>query len=484
MQNNNIIPIQQIEGDFNHFLQIVNNKRIFFSGRFGIGKTFFLKEFFALKKDTYEVFHLFPTNYQISNNEDIVELLKYDLLVELLKKNPDVFNENQVKGVKDSALLFFTWFKNKYSVNDVIRSTIQVGEDASGMFPITSLDLFGKLGRPLKDLLKLDKEFQDFKKEYIAGEKGLVDKYLEILKSKNISETDYLSHLISEKVTELKSEKKSILILDDMDRIDPEHIFRILNVFSAHFNDENNKFRFDTIIIVGDVKNIKSIFHHKYGKEADFEGYFDKFFSLKPYFLDNHRIVAESLPHLIKLIKHEEPQLKSAIGESGYIKLLLEDVLNRSLNLGKLNLRQLFKPINYNFSELKAGVYSQDNFRDNFQQIVDIGIKLLIAIFGGSKDQFVEILKEIRNDIEESDNGRAVPYKDYAVSIIKKVIDIKPGTRTAYKNYFITLSSDHNSRHLEIEGAASNKTKIFYDLLIEYVNKSKYKKNSHFEYDM
>jgi len=69
-------------------LKIENNYRILFSGQFGIGKTYFLDKFFKsnINKDKYDVFHLFPVNYQISNNENIIQFLKYDILIELLKK--------------------------------------------------------------------------------------------------------------------------------------------------------------------------------------------------------------------------------------------------------------------------------------------------------------------------------------------------------------------------------------------------------------
>ncbi|MEE9430770.1 MAG: hypothetical protein V3V16_07010, partial [Melioribacteraceae bacterium] len=71
------IPIDQLYPKFVEHLEIENNSRILFSGKFGIGKTYFLNEFFEDKKDKYEVFHLFPINYQISSNEDIIEFLKY-----------------------------------------------------------------------------------------------------------------------------------------------------------------------------------------------------------------------------------------------------------------------------------------------------------------------------------------------------------------------------------------------------------------------
>ena len=38
-----------------------------------------------------------------------------------------------------------------------------------------------------------------------------------------------------------------------------------------------NKFGFDKIIVVCDYNNIQSLFHCRYGHDADFSGYIDKF---------------------------------------------------------------------------------------------------------------------------------------------------------------------------------------------------------------
>ncbi len=72
------IPIDTIKKEFDDFLNMGENSRVLFSGKFGIGKTHFLNEFFKEQKDLYEVFHLYPLNYQINSNDDIAALLKYD----------------------------------------------------------------------------------------------------------------------------------------------------------------------------------------------------------------------------------------------------------------------------------------------------------------------------------------------------------------------------------------------------------------------
>ncbi|MFC2152968.1 NTPase KAP, partial [Bacteroidota bacterium] len=77
------IPIDNPKSLFDQHLKLENNFRIFFSGAFGIGKTFFLKKYFSENK-SYLPIHIFPINYHINTNEDIFELIKYDILLELV----------------------------------------------------------------------------------------------------------------------------------------------------------------------------------------------------------------------------------------------------------------------------------------------------------------------------------------------------------------------------------------------------------------
>ncbi len=373
------ISTDSVKSSFDSFLDIEKNSRIFFSGQFGIGKTYFLNEFFDSRKDKYEVFHLYPINYQISSNEDILDLIKYDILIELLKKNKDILQGNKVDGIKESALLFYSWIKSRFSINSVLQTTLSAVETYADIIPDPVAMSLGKLGRPLRDLLELDKEFQEFKREYKGGEKALVEKYTEQIKAKNISETDYLSHLLKEKVIKQKDSKRSVLVLDDLDRIDPEHVFRILNVLSAYFEKEHeNKFGFDFIVIVADYKNLKHIFHHKYGVETDFSGYMDKFFTISPFYFDNKKAIFDRVEEIAKSIKNEEPGLNSAIGDSGYIKLFLWHIFSRAIDNEIMNLRSLLKATRFQLLELRKGSYNEDHFSDNFQKIFDKAIKIAI----------------------------------------------------------------------------------------------------------
>src|SRR5699024_5058859 len=90
----------------------------------------------------------------------------------------------------------------------------------------------------------------------------------------SIYEEDFYSQLILQLVDQLKSlqsdtkeSKETILIIDDLDRIDPDHIFRILNVLSAQIDRPgfDNKFGFDKIVLVFDQYNVRNIFENRYG---------------------------------------------------------------------------------------------------------------------------------------------------------------------------------------------------------------------------
>lgn len=87
-----------------------------------------------------------------------------------------------------------------------------------------------------------------------------------------------------------------------MDRIDPQHVFRILNILGAHIdeNENKNKFGFDNIIVVLDYEITKHIFHHFYGKEANYDGYMSKFLSHYPYEYSITKIAQDYLYEVIE----------------------------------------------------------------------------------------------------------------------------------------------------------------------------------------
>ncbi len=462
------IKIEGLFPKFESHLKIENNTRILFSGKFGIGKTYFLNDFFKNKKEDYEAFHLFPVNYQISSNENIIEFLKYDILAELLKKNKNIIQKNDYGNLIDFQRLFHLWGRDNFV------ETFKTG-----------VSLIPKLGRPLKDVIELTENFWNFKKEMEAGEQGLVDNFLKEIKKKNISETDPISELLRQKIEEQKNKKQSVLILDDLERIDPEHIFRIINIFLAHFDSHNkelsNKFSFDKVILVADVQNLKSIFHYKYGKQTDFNGYFDKFFSVEVFQFKNEEIITKVIDQIISKFQIEDTKnLNEALGSDGFVRIFLEDILKKSLELTgkeKLNLRQLLKGINFPLSAFKKGhYYKGDVFgRDQtIPQLINISIEALISIFGGLDSDFISVLKKIKENLkskkEDDDDHIHKLFSEYLLAKISPFDKKAESLKHEWQNYSIEIK---NGEILKVnsQGSEINVGYLFFDLLIEYVQK-------------
>jgi len=465
------IPIEELFFKFEDHLKVKNNTRILFSGKFGIGKTYFLNDFFKNKKEDYETFHLFPVNYQITSNENIIEYLKYDILVELLKKNKNIIEKNDYDNLIDLQRLLYLWGKDNFMESFK-----------------TSVSLIPKLGRPLKDVIGLIENFLKFKKNLETGDQGTIETFLNEIKKKRISETDPLSELLKKKIDIQKKKKQSVLILDDLERIDPEHIFRIINNFFAHFDTKNkeisNKFNFDKIILVADVQNLKSIFHYKYGENTDFNGYFDKFFSFEVFQFKNEEIITKIIDQIISNFQIEDTEnLKEAFGRDGFIRLFLEDILKKSLEITgkeKLNLRQLLKGIKYPLSAFRKGHYKKGfiHGRENvLPQNINISIEALISIFGGLEMDFISVLMKIKQNIKskKKDDYDKI-YKEFSKYLLSRIFafDAKiESVEYLRKNYSIERKNG------EIQKITSKNSESagyqFYDILIVYIQKKLYK---------
>lgn len=277
--------------DFKSHLNIKGNNRIIFSGRYGSGKTFFLKKFFQDKSD-FNVFHLFPVNYQVFSNQDIFELIKLDILIKIIERG---WIDETEQIPKKLAFQFYLYNKAPSILMEVLKN-----------IPTYEVNIVSK---SLSNLSKFISDFFSYHKEINNVKENPIEEFFDSLKNLkgHVYEFDAISEIIT---TALKNNridangdvKENVLIIDDLDRIDPDQIFRILNIFSAHYDLTNlneNKFGFDKIIIVSDIENIRNIFFNKYGNNTDFEGYIDKFYSQNVFEFD---LSNEILLNLDKLL--------------------------------------------------------------------------------------------------------------------------------------------------------------------------------------
>jgi len=453
--------------------QYVN--RTLFSAKFGQGKTTFLKEFFKAMENEYEVFHLFPVNYSLSTNSDIFQYIKCELLFQLLGKDITL-EENHFSNIE--ILPFFLQAK---------------GEEVFIKRILPLLKIVPKVGITINEaivkLVGLKNDFEEFKKTVNIDEQEEVSKYIEAFYEQegSIYEDNFFTQLIRQQIEVLKEKgKKTVLIIDDLDRMDPEHIFRILNVFAAHFdshlyqsNHSENKFGFDKIIIVSDYNNLKKIFAHRYGGNTDFKGYLDKFFSKKVWYFDGKALAKRMLnTRLFEVPDHIEMALFSNI---------VDDLISTE----SISLREIFKLMKQDFLILK-GFHTDDNSKIVFNspyfkfplfiQIYYLseisGIDNVIDMFTNCKENLncsnnVNLNNQksyesfcLRCLISLNDDGS---FKDEEINIIYKENNISFSINKFYDNFggkYYIIPDNYTSNY-KFTG------KDFYSLLIEVAKKFK-----------
>ncbi len=284
-QRINKLPMEIPDAGFSAHLGDLRNHKILFSGKFGQGKSTFLDYYFNARKDQYNVFRLFPVNYSVASNEDVFRYIKCELIFQLLERN--VVLDLSTKE-HSSALIDFA----KKNIHSIISPLLLLAP---------------KVGR---SLYKMYEKYEELTKEYMvyyeslqADSKLLAEGYLDnfFQEEGGVFEDDFYTKLIRHQLQKLKTEdesKENILVIDDLDRMDPDHIFRILNVFSAHYDqfhiygdDHGNKFGFDRIILVCDYENVRNIYEYRYGKKVDFTGYINKYYSTEKFDFNNKIVV-------------------------------------------------------------------------------------------------------------------------------------------------------------------------------------------------
>lgn len=364
------IPIEGKKEGFDGFINQPNNQRIFFSAPFGMGKTYFLKEFFEAKKDRYKVFHLYPVKYQVNNDAEVMELIGADLLIRLMKEEPNIVNDL----LKDEDIRP----KIKYACNAVLKNLPFL----TGIGVLAGIDVPSAIEavKKLRENEKL-KEVEDA----LANVKNsfFEDIVREVLKKAKESDKKEGNKKENDK-------KESVLIIDDLDRLEPKHIFKILNAFSPLLDEEENKFGFDKVIFVGDIDNLKKIFHHLYGEGTDFDGYIDKFFSTTPYRYD----IKKELRGVIKQIimagyaYDKEYDISQIMKENGSVAFMLFFILMHAFKTKEINLRNIYMPQKAPFL-----ISTLEN------QLAKISVKMLLQLFQNNKEKLLDIIKAIKEDI-------------------------------------------------------------------------------------
>ncbi len=481
---NNLIPelITEIAKDFTNHLHLPNNDQILFSGRFGKGKTTFLQEYFSNTSKysssavKYNTFYLKPVNYSVASNEDIFKYIKYDIILEFLRNNVTV----------ESYGFSFLEILPYYILSNPIKIVLPF------------IEYIPKVGKLLDEFVKkLEKMYEGIKEKKDKLNKSsqsdiLVD-FLEKIEINEYSiyENDVTTKMVSKILEELKignnasSPIQNVLIIDDLDRIDPEHIFRLLNVFSAHFDNhytifgKGNKFGFDKVILVCHLENIKNIFKNKYGDNVDFKGYIDKFYSLEVFSFSNFDQLIRATLSVISKLKVKLGYYDFSYGsQNNFVRSLVTPLICHNL----LSFRPVILIQNRNFTFPESRLFLNQEIQVDLLVIPFIvEIKLFTNLFG-DPDDFIDALKQLErinapiNNIEYNFNDLIYffTYQNHRFSeyekldiIIDDVFDasIIVNLKSSHKQWDkITMERSDKPGHLFVA-----EPKDYYRLLIKIV---------------
>lgn len=283
------VPVGSAIADFGKHLKAY--PRTILSSKFGDGKSYFIQK---IKNDPelsqeYEFLTIYPVNYQVVGNKDIFEILKRDILFQLMLHK---MISGNVKLKESEA---FSWFvKNKGGslLMDLIPYIAEVGLETEESIKVLAAVKGLRLFKDLKE------KFEKFKQKNLETDEDRIVAFMDKVDGSFVYENDVITRIIQKAITDYqrRTQKKVVLFVEDMDRIDPAHLFRILNVLSAHMDycykyfvkpDASlvcNKFGLDNIVLVIDFHNLKCIYKHFYGERTDFGGYISKFLSGVPFY--------------------------------------------------------------------------------------------------------------------------------------------------------------------------------------------------------
>ncbi|MGH1437825.1 MAG: P-loop NTPase fold protein [Lewinella sp.] len=367
--------------------EVVN---IILSGRFGIGKTTFLNNYFASNESEnieegskYDVVNITPVDYSVLSNQDIFRYIKYDILFEIFKK-VEIDEKNALIPIIQSLPVYL-----QYNFIRLLGTLLLL------------VPKFGKQYFKLfEELSKHSEEFKEIKRQ---AEKGTIDKVNEFVKAFHSNEGElYEDNEITEIICillEKMSDKKKVLVIDDLDRIDPNHIFRILNVLSTHYRSKN-KFGFNKVIVVCDIKNIRKIFDNRFGQGVDFSGYIDKFYDKEIFVFDNKARLINALDNIVSSIsfvgdKNDFTEFYNTKCKflKEYLKIFFTDLVNHGL----INLRSLFKYYNESV-DIKTKKMEFGHFEVYYNWQLSIVLLLeLLSKYVGESEELIKKLDTLSN---------------------------------------------------------------------------------------
>ena len=399
------IPIEELLVKFKKHLDIENNDRILFSGKFGSGKTYLLNKFFKkedFKKEFFAI-HLHPTNYQISDNEKVLDFIKTDIYFNIIEKSQGEYAVKMKKQIKEGKNLPF-----------------------------------------VKILFALGKSVP------------LIEKFIPVIEEAVNAFGEIKTESINKELNKIK--KKKVLIIDDLDRIEPKHIFRIMNVFSSFVGEEgeketeyltfSEKLGFDKVIFVADYESLESIFKHIYGEKTNPSGYMDKFYSTKIYEYDLKKEIVYTLNEYIKTLLEGDNENNNNSNNSKPVvdNILLILIMATLIENGELDIRRLksvfLDPQIKKYSPIENTGYT--NYGDPAQRTrAKRTLEVLISL-AGSRNNLITLIEEHITFDNLTNLKRpygGLPFPD-GVKGLEYLVEVIVGIHNVSEGLFYSLRED------------------------------------------
>lgn len=230
---------------------------VIFSGKFGSGKTYFLNDYFARNEGRYCKVYTQPSAYYHAADKDPLSYLKYDILMDLLRQT-DV---SELQGVQ------LTYFDMLKAMLIPTEGTEGKNSDVTIIGAAVMLLLMATVGAELgaEKLIGMTKSAWKSNETLQAGLKWLKEKkskineddetkleeYLKVLgeRRNSLFETTAVNELIQALLIRQKegdadegaaTNKQTVLIVDDLDRMLPDAALSFLSMLSTHVYPANH----------------------------------------------------------------------------------------------------------------------------------------------------------------------------------------------------------------------------------------------------
>ena len=393
MEEKFLIPIDDAIEAFRHHIDA--HDRTVLSAHFGDGKSFFLSHFMENEDvaERYTFLTIFPVNYQVTENRDIFDLIKLDILLQMLLKG---VIETEVKITNEVALALYLQCQPVGFTESFLPllSELAYNEDAA---KAAAVALAGK------------KFFKSIKQKLIKIKEQSCDSrlnaFLNAVEKNPVIGQDAISNIIQQCLQQYREKhpnKQVVLVIEDLDRIDPAHLFRILNIFSAHIDFcyrmgcrpnktlAGNKFGLDKVVFVMDYSNVRRIYSHFYGEGTNFEGYIEKFCS------SNH--FAYSLEE-----QRDKYFMQEKEKETGLRSSLLSNLV-KPADFKNMSVRKVVHAMENSGKSVISIATDQNNEGKTIH--LHQGILKLIAILRKLGIEDTEIISRIRRTIDSKEISR------------------------------------------------------------------------------